>query len=422
MKKTIITLTALLLTISFASCKGKTKKEPEKQEAAKVTEQVKPAKPVRNFVTETAVKDTGSKPMKGLTGLEITYDMKTGWNMGNTLDATGMGLSSETYWGQPKTTKEMIDGLAKSGFKVIRIPTTWHNHIIDLNYTIDPLWMARVKEIVDWAIGNDMYVVLNTHHDNHSSGAVMLYKQGYYPTLAAEEESLSFLTNVWKQIALAFNNGYDEHLVFETMNEPRLCGTQHEWNYSSTNTFTTEAQNEINKFNQEILNVIRASGGNNAKRLVMVPGYACATAPVLSNEFVLPEDPANMVGVTVHMYTPYVFAMDPKGTSTYTPRMATELQTTFKQLENKFVKNGIPVYIGEYGATNKENDADRIQWFNTFIRQTRKMGIPCMLWDNQAYKIDANGYSEKYGYYNRYNQTWFVPEITKTIMDAADLK
>ncbi|MCQ2597222.1 MAG: glycoside hydrolase family 5 protein [Treponema sp.] len=414
MKKLLSLTIAALISFSMISCASSAKQDTKKP--------AEPEKIVRVFNSEVAIKDTGSKPIKDMTGLEIVYDMKTGWNLGNSLDASGGGLNSEINWGQPRTTKAMIDGLARSGMKTIRIPVTWHSHVNDANYTIDPRWMTRVKEIVDWAIEDGMYVILNTHHDNFGRNAKMPYRYGYYPTLENEEESLAFLTNTWKQIALAFNNGYDEHLIFETLNEPRLQGTPQEWTFSSGNPITVAAQEELNKFNQEIVNVIRASGGNNAKRLIAVPGYACSPASVLAKEFKIPDDPANKIAVAVHMYAPYSFAMDGNGTKTYTPKIANELAYTFKQLETKFVKNNIPVYIGEYGAINKDNLEDRIQWFNTFVRQTRKMGITCVLWDNQAVEKDSNGWTEKFGYYNRNEQKWFFPEITETIMNAADLK
>lgn len=419
MKKIISITTAAVLALALISCASTKAAEQKKEEAKKPAE---PEKIVRIFDPTNAVKDEGSKEMKNMTGMEIVYDMKTGWNLGNTLDATGGGLNSETSWGQPRTTKEMIDFLAASGFKTIRIPITWHNHIIDSNYTIDPRWMTRVKEIVDWAIEADMYVIMNTHHDNFGRDAKMPYRYGYYPSEMNKEESISFLTNTWKQITLAFNNGYDEHLVFETLNEPRLCGTPNEWNYSTGNPVQKAAQMVINEFNQEIVNVIRASGGNNAKRLIVMPGYACTIAAPMSADFVLPKDPANNLGIAVHMYDPYTFAMDGNGTSKYSQKIASDLQYKFKQLEASFINKGIPVYIGEYGAVNKDNTEDRVLWFNTFIRQTRKMGIACILWDNQAFEKDNNGYTEKFGYFNRKELKWFVPEITETIMNAADLK
>ena len=113
------------------------------------------------FSKKVAVVDTGSVTFNGVSAMQTVKDMKTGWNLGNTLDAIGAsGMGSETSWGMPRTTKAMIDTLAASGIKTIRIPTSWSLHLIDQNYTIDPTWMARVKDIVDWAIENDMYVIL----------------------------------------------------------------------------------------------------------------------------------------------------------------------------------------------------------------------------------------------------------------------
>lgn len=132
------------------------------------------------FDETSAVKDNGNKPFNGTSATQTVKDMTIGWNLGNTLDAIGgSGLNSETSWGQPKTTKAMIDGLANSGIKTIRIPVSWSNHMNKKNYTIDSAWMNRVKTIVDWAIEDGMYVILNDHHDNFGSPAKMTRATGY---------------------------------------------------------------------------------------------------------------------------------------------------------------------------------------------------------------------------------------------------
>lgn len=405
MKKLIAALAGALLAFSAVSCASSAKA---------------PKEPPLLFNKAEAVTDTGSKPMKDISAIELVKDMRCGWNLGNSLDATGGGLGSETSWGQPKTTKAMIDTLAASGIKTIRIPITWHNHKVDQNYTIDTRWMNRVKEIVDWAIENDMYVVMNTHHDNFNRNTIMPYGYGYYPTEENKAESLLFLRSTWAQICLAFNNGYDEHLVFETLNEPRLEGTPQEWNYSSSTPEQKEAQLILNEFNQAIVDVIRASGGNNAKRLISIPGYACTAAAPLSDEFVLPNDPANNLAVAVHMYAPYNFAMDGNGTKTYNAKMAVGLQSTMKSLANKFQPQGVAVYVGEYGAINKENLEDRVQYFSAFNKLGRKFGMPLFIWDNQAVNKDKNGYTEKFGYYNRRELKWFFPEILEAVIEATE--
>jgi len=373
-------------------------------------------KPV--YDTSKAINDTGKKVFADTTAIKVAADMKTGWNLGNTFDATnGKTLASETSWGQPKTTKSMIDGLAKSGIKTIRIPASWSNHFIDTNYTIDPAWMARVKEVVDWAINDGMYVVLNTHHDNYEKKGTVPRCGGYYPTTNNYEESSRYAVNVWAQISQAFNNGYDEHLVFETFNEPRLRGTNHEWWFDRNAADCKDAAKTLNKLNQDALDTIRASGGNNAKRIVACPGLQASPESALEAAFVMPKDvePGRLI-VSVHMYTPYKFAMESPGAVKWSPSYERELVYQFNRLNNTFIQKGYGVYIGEYGATDKRNIDDRVKWFHAFLSNTRKLGIPCFLWDN-GQVMDASGsdYSEKYGYYERSSQTWYFPEIIAAI-------
>ena len=396
------------------------KKEEEKEEPAPapVTE-INPLE-IICYNPERAVVDTGSKSFKNITAIELVRDMKTGWNLGNTLDATGggKGLASEVSWGQPYTTKAMIDGLAASGIKTIRIPVSWSRHIVDNNYTIAPAWMNRVKEIVDWAIEDDMYVVLNIHHDNYEKNAKMPRNAGFYPTDENYEESARFVCNTWAQIALAFNNGYDEHLVFEVLNEPRLCGTSEEWYYNAVSPKSIKAMKNLNKLTQNILDVIRASGGNNKKRMVAIPSLQASPESALASTFKMPQDydgSKDRLIVSVHMYTPYNFAMESPGIKDYSAKVENEFTSMFKKLNDHFIANGYAVYIGEYGATNKNNLDDRVKWFHAFIKNSRVYGMPCFLWDNAVWKIEDNKYDEHYGFYNRYNQTWYFPEIIEAI-------
>ncbi len=369
---------------------------------------------------ELAIVDSEDKTFNEIPALELVRDMKTGWNLGNTLDATGggKGLDAETSWGQPVTTKEMIDGLAASGIKTIRIPVSWSRHIVDNDYTISPAWMKRVKEIVDWAIEDDMYVVLNIHHDNYEKDAKMPRGAGFYPTDENYEESANFVCNTWAQICLAFNNGYDEHLVFEVLNEPRLCGTNEEWAFNAASIKSRKAMQNLNKLTQDILDIIRASNGNNKKRLVAVPSLQAAPDSALSDYFKMPRDydgKKDRLIVSVHMYTPYNFAMESPGISKYSEDVKKDFTYIFSRLNSRYISNGYAVYIGEYGATNKNNLNDRIAWFHDFIKESRAYGMPCFLWDNGIWKVEDNKYDEHYGYYNREKQTWYFPEIIKAI-------
>ena len=173
-----------------------------------------------SYDTSKAVKDTNKVSIDtSLQSSKLIDAMGFGWNLGNSLDAyttdSNEGLSSETNWGNPKTTEAMINKLVSKGFKSIRVPVTWHNHLIDKKYTIDPNWMKRVKAVVDLCIKKGLYVMLNVHHDQADSG--LSYGKGYYPRNSQKTESEKFLLNVWSQIALAFNNGYDNHLIFEAL-------------------------------------------------------------------------------------------------------------------------------------------------------------------------------------------------------------
>ena len=378
------------------------------------------------FNKESALKDDGQKSFGTITSFELTSAMGTGWNLGNTFDATGStGLVSELSWGQPLTEKAMIDGLAASGIKTLRIPISWNNHITDKRtYTIHTEWMQRIKEVVDWAIEDGMYVIINSHHDNYEKPSAMLRAHGYYPNEINLVESQRFLYNVWGQIATAFNNGYDEHLIFETMNEPRPAGTPCEWWFNG-DTRCIEAAQCLNKLNQTALDAIRSTGGNNAKRFVMCPALQASENAASAYAFKMPQDiEQGRLILSIHAYTPYSFAMESPGARSFTDDHKSELNTMFSKLKKKFIDNGYPVVIGEYGATNKDNLAERIAWFDYYVSTAHSLGIPCILWDNGVWQVrqDKNGnpdYNEGYGYYNRTNQKWYFPEILKTIVNAS---
>lgn len=209
-----------------------------------------------------------------VTSKQVIDEMGFGWNLGNTFDAhqgrsLNEGLEAETCWGVSKTTEEIIEGLYSKGIRTIRIPVTWHNHLIDNSYTVDPAWMERVKTVVDWSISKGLYVILNTHHDNAEfSEEPIKYGKGYYTLRKDLTESTQFLHNIWSQIAAAFNNGYDHHLIFEGLNEPRPMGTDCEWTYKKGDPICEESASILNELNRVILKTIRESGGNNEKDFI----------------------------------------------------------------------------------------------------------------------------------------------------------
>lgn len=353
-------------------------------------------------------------------------NLRTGWNLGNTLDAhnadsfENQPANTEISWGQPETTKEMIDGLAASGLKTIRIPISWTPHI-NSEYEIDSKWMNRIKQIVDWCLESGMNAIINTHHDNYINQNIVFAFQGYYPNNFAREKSKKYIGEVWKQISEAFMN-YDDRVIFEPLNEPRLRGHEHEWVYSHDCPHCREAMDVINELNQLAVDTIRASGGNNRTRTILVPSYVASPQAAFTEEFRMPKDiegNQGKIALSVHMYTPYNFAMNCGDGSydSFNDKTRKELDEHFEILERLFVKKGYPVIIGEYGATNKGNKEERIKWFIYYLKNSYKRGIVCMLWDN-GIEYNKENPAEGFGFYDRKNCKWFDEDIRKAIMET----
>lgn len=366
----------------------------------------------------------GSVPAKGVqvdaagatnkTANEVVADMTAGWNLGNTLDATGeytpATSSNETAWGNPRATRELIRAVGAAGFNTIRIPVSWGQYTTGSNYQIPDFWMSRVKEVVDYAIDNGMYVILNTHHDTNY----------YSPTNAKKAQSERYFKSIWTQVGNKFKD-YDSHLVFETMNEPRLVGTSDEWWFPRNNPSNAvrEAIACINDYNQVALDAIRATGGNNATRCVMVPGYDASYDGCMVDSFKLPRDSASgRLIVSVHAYTPYDFALNKNGTDKFYDTAS--LDSLFSDLNGKFLNNRIPVVIGEMGASNKNNTSERVKWADYYFGSAaRYSNLAMCLWDNNIYYNPTDA-GEAHMYIDRNNLQWKDPAIIQTIMKHVD--
>ncbi len=372
-----------------------------------------------------ASKKTAKKEIPQTEGNLLVQKMRIGWNLGNTLDAwkdgQNNGLESETCWEMPLTKPEMFTGLVKGGIKTVRIPITWHNHLIDDKYTIDPAWMARVKEVVGWALDAGLYVIINDHHDT-AKNENLSYGQGYYPTEKAKAESLRFLTRVWEQISSEFNNAYDDKLIFEIINEPRLVGHEREWWYDANHPDCAKAQKIIVEYEEACIAKIRASGGKNANRFIMVPGYIAQPWAAMADSFRLPNDSAkDRLIVSVHMYDPWVFAGEAPGERKFTQKHKELLKGTFDALNKNFVNKGVPVVIGECGATNKNNLKDREAWFKFYFENAKANGITAILWDNGVVEVGKDkNYSEHFGFYDRLTQQWYFPTLLKAAFEGIE--
>lgn len=331
--------------------------------------------------------------------VELCGRIIVGWNLGNSLDATGSGMSSETSWGNPKTTKELILKVKEAGFDAVRIPTTWYNHL-DSDFNVSEEWFARVQEVVDYAYDEGMYVILNVHHEN--------WNDPYESTLPDVKKKIKKL---WTQIANRFES-YGERLIFEGMNEPRWKNTNYEWNGGNA-----EGRRVVNAYNECFVETVRATGGNNRYRALMIPTYAASSSGL--DGFTVPQDKS--VIVSVHAYSPYNFAMNPSGTTKFDPNNTSdtqELTWLAGTLYDRFISKGTGVIIGECGTANKNNYSDRVNWAGYFPKLFRSKGIPVFLWDNNAY---GSG-SETFGQLHRDTLAWEYPEYIKAFVKAAKQK
>ncbi len=339
-------------------------------------------------------------PMQDITSKELVSNLKIGWVLGNTLDATGgSGLSSETSWGAPVTTQEMIDEVLAQGFNFIRIPVTWDGHFDenDPNYTIDEEWMDRVQEVVDYAYNRGAYVIINMHHE-----------EWHFPSEENKEQASAILSALWTQIANRFMD-YNERLIFEGLNEPRKKGTEWEWNGGDK-----EGRDVVNHFMQVFVDTVRATGGNNELRHLMVCTYAASSSDGAMRALVLPED--DKLIVSVHAYTPYDFALNTTGTSEW--KYSYELEKLMTNIKMVFLNNDIPVIIGEFGALNKNNEEDQANWAKAYLTQSTMAGIPCCYWDNNAF----HGSGENFGLLKRKDLTWPEPTFLRALLDTAGVE
>ncbi|MBO2515678.1 MAG: hypothetical protein CW338_00180 [Clostridiales bacterium] len=305
---------------------------------------------------------------------DVLNDITIGYNYGNQLDScdfnTGFinaGPGTETSWGNPRISREMIDLVKSSGFNIIRLPVTWYNHM-DENHVIDPAWMDRVQEVVDMIVDEDTYCVLNVQHDTGSNGWLRADDRDL-------EEKTAIFVQIWQQICERFG-GYGDHLIFEGFNE--MLDGRGEWNHPAA-----RAMEIINLYNQIFVDTVRASGGNNARRVLLVNTYAAGGGSSVVKAFVMPEDILpDAIIMGAHIYQPYQF------TTASSPAAKTWDKNSINTYLNSMKKYGLdlgyPVIIGEFGAEDKNNLPERIAWACYYVSKCNELGLKCLWWDNGA--------------------------------------
>ena len=303
----------------------------------------------------------------------LVANMTAGWNLGNYFDVP---FEDKSTWGNSEPTKALIDKVKESGFNTIRIPVTWKNHQGDKPpYQIDEAYFARVKAVVDFAMENDMYILLNTHHDTDV----------FQPIVSTEAVVSERLKNTWLQIATYFE-AYDEKLLFEILNEPRVKDNNEEW-YAG-NAGTRRVLNNLHKVG---VDAIRSTGGNNTNRQLVISTWAGKTNDTAMNALVIPNNDPNII-ITVHAYTPFKVAHD--GDRPWNGQ--TDLNTVRRDLDNvkrKWItENNRPVILGEWAMLNSNTRTGksttkqaRAEYSEIYVREATERGMPTILWDDNGW-------------------------------------
>lgn len=320
------------------------------------------------------------------TAIEIAADMGYGWNLGNTMEATNTWTHNpkvtdfETAWGQPVTTKAMIDGIKKAGFNSIRIPVSWSNMMSsDGNYTIDASYFKRIDEIISYAFANDMYVIINDHYDG-----------GWWKGFASNKtECMKHYKNMWTQVAGHYKD-YPEKLIFESANEELGNSLKND----NENVAELKLYSLTNEINQTFVDIVRQSGGNNTRRYLLIAGFNTDIDKTCSSLYEMPADTiSNHLMVSVHYYTPwtYVGLYKDEGygyKATWgTDSDKSEMAGNFARMK-KFTDAGYGVVIGEYSVLpqyissgnykRKDGDTTFIKYLLTLCD---KYGYAPYVWD-----------------------------------------
>lgn len=328
--------------------------------------------------------------MNPITATEFMNIMNVGWNLGNSLDShygdrSGTGaLNQETTWGNVVITEDLIDYVKEQGFNTIRIPVTWYyNTYTDENGNLKVVdgWFERVQTVVDYAIKNDMYVILNTHHEQPI----------IYAGTSEEEFALVLknATDLWTEIATYFAD-YDEHLIFESYNE--VDNVERSWNYSDT------AASQVNELNQVFVDTVRATGGNNSERLLIVPTLLDGCESKFLDAFVTPTDTvSDRLIVEIHNYS---------------TSFDQDIDSLFEPIANWSSSNSIPVIIGEFGTKPSYTPSEyRAEAASNYVARANSYGIKCIYWDD--------GNLNNYGLVNRVDYSQSNTEVLQALVNAS---
>lgn len=345
--------------------------------------------------------------MRDITTMELVYDMGIGINLGNTFDATGDWINPktvrnfETAWGSPVITEKIIRAYAEAGFRTMRIPVTWSNMMSE-DYVIDPAWLDRIQQVVDWVIGNGMYAIINLHHDS--------FIGELFPV--DEAEGFRKYEAIWTQVSERFKD-YNDYLMFESMNEP---GFDAIWNqYTGTQEQKERAFDLLNRINQRFVDIVRASGGNNAERHLLISAYYTNIDYANNGLTKMPDDPMGRCAISVHYYTPWTWVALTKDESWGkaqwewgSPEDYELLNSQLDLMKKNYVDKGIPVIVGEYCMCSKKEKKYSDLWEMEVTRGIYERGMCPIYWDVQGSATN---------FFNRITLTWGNPEVLAAMQE-----
>ena len=372
-----IYMLSLLFLMQFAACSNENGSVVENEPAEQLSEEEEVQKP-------------GIGTARDISSFDLVAEMGVGWNLGNSFDVES---KDKTYWGNPITSKAMIDEVKAMGFSTLRIPITWGPNQVEMSpYTIDPDYLTEIKRVVDFGFQNKMHVIIDVHHDN----------SWIKPMASETQESTDRLSSLWTQVANFFQD-YNDSLIFEILNEPRIEGITEEWSGGNS-----EGRGYINDFHKAAVDAIRATGENNEKRHIMITTWAASTVPIAMEELTIPNDDEKII-ISLHSYFPWQFAGEAAvtwGSESDKSALIAELD---KIKQNWIIERDRPVILGEWGTIEANPLQSRINYADFYAKEAAARGLLTIVWDDGG----------NFRLFNRNDLSWDFADIATAIVAAS---
>jgi len=372
-----IYMLSLLFLMQFAACSNENESVVENE-------------PAEQLSREEEVQKPGIGTARDISSFDLVAEMGVGWNLGNSFDVES---KDKTYWGNPITSKAMIDEVKAMGFSTLRIPITWGPNQVEMSpYTIDPDYLTEIKRVVDFGFQNKMHVIIDVHHDN----------SWIKPMASETQESTDRLSSLWTQVANFFQD-YNDSLIFEILNEPRIEGITEEWSGGNS-----EGRGYINDFHKAAVDAIRATGENNEKRHIMITTWAASTVPIAMEELTIPNDDEKII-ISLHSYFPWQFAGEAAvtwGSESDKSALIAELD---KIKQNWIIERDRPVILGEWGTIEANPLQSRINYADFYVKEAAARGLLTIVWDDGG----------NFRLLNRNDLSWDFADIATAIVAAS---